>query len=220
MAEEKKTTMKKKVEANETAEKTYTKAEVEEMIAAAIAKLQSKEPTSKKEDEWVTLVYMGVAAENSTVLLGTEQNRGLGEISARGGIKTVRKSDFEEKMNPQISKRLKDRRLIVVSGLTDDERELYGVKYTDGELLSKDIYKRLFTMTDEKIAEIFKKACPRHKEIIATMFIDAYVSGNNRINQPIVEKLNEISKEVDAEGMFTPILRDMYRVLSDNASKK
>lgn len=223
MAEETKTATKKTTakQADEAkTEKTYSQAEVEELLAAAIAKLQKETATAKKDDEYVTLVYMGIVAPKSTILLGTENNRGLGEIQGRGGIRTVRKSDFVEKMNPQIAKRLKDRRLVVVSGLTDEEREEYGVKYEEGELLSRDIYRKLFNLTDDKILEIFKSACYQHKKIIATLFIDEYVKGNNKINQGLVEKLNDASKEVDADGMFTPILKDMYRDLSDKASKK
>lgn len=231
MAAEKKTSTEKNeaVESEETieqpkeekmAEKTYTQSEVEAIVAAAIAKLQKEATATKTNEEYVTLVYMGVVAENSTILLGTENNRGLGEIQGRGGIRTVRKSDFVEKMNPQIAKRLKDRRLVVVSGLSDEEREEYGVKYEEGELLSRDIYRKLFNLTDDKILEIFKSACYQHKKIIATLFIDEYVKGNNKINQGLVEKLNDVSKSADPDGMFTPILKDMYRDLSDKASKK
>ena len=110
--------------------------------------------------------------------------------------------------------------MIVISGLNDEERERVGVVYEDGELLSNDIYKKIFTLSDEKICEIFKKACYRHKQIIATLFIDEYMKGNNRINQTLVEKLNEISKSVDKDGMFKSILKDVYKQLSVSTDMK
>ena len=38
---------------------------------------------------------------------------------------------------------------------------------------------------------------------------------DNRINQPLIERLNKASKTVDPKGMFSDILKDMARELSD-----
>ena len=81
--------------------------------------------------------------------------------------------------------------------------------------MSVNIYQKLFALTDDEICGVFEKACYRHKEIIATMMIDAYNDGNRRVTQSLVTKLNELSKKADPEGMFKPILKDMAADLSD-----
>lgn len=239
MAEEKKTTGTKatsagkakattpKTEAGitETAEKktekVYKASEVEKMIAEAVDKavadavagITKQQAAYRPADETVTLLYMGCVAEGSTVPL----NEKLGQIQGRGGTRDISKREFLQNLTPNILRRLKDRRLIILDGMTDEERERYGVKYTDGELLSADIYHRLLDMPEEKILAIFDKACFRHKQLIATLFIDAYMAHDNRINQYLVQKLNEVSKKTDPEGMFKSILKDMAKGLAEAA---
>lgn len=239
MAEEKKTTGTKATNAGkakaatpkaaatpaETAEKktekTYNASEVEKMIAEAVDKAVAdavagiaKQPAAyRPADETVTLLYMGCVAEGSTVPL----NEKLGQIQGRGGTRDINKREFLQNLTPNILRRLKDRRLIILDGMTDEERERYGVKYTDGELLGADIYHRLLDMPEEKILAIFDKACYRHKQLIATLFIDAYMARDNRINQYLVQKLNEVSKKTDPEGMFKSILKDMAKGLAEAA---
>ena len=203
--------------ASEKKEKTFTASEVEKMIAKAVATAladvqQANQTVVVKEtsEPLVTLLYMGTVAEGSTVSLGK-----LGDIQGRGGTRDIPKKEFFQNLNPAILKRLKDRRLIVLSGLTDDERERYGVKYTDGELLSSDVYYKLLSLDETDIINIFKKACYRHKQIISTLYIDAYMKGDNRVNQPFIQKLNEISKADDKDGMFKGILKDMIAEMND-----
>ena len=162
-------------------------------------------------EEMVSLLYMGNVAEGSMVHL----NDTLGEIQGRGGLLYIPKRVFLQNLTQPVQRRLKNRRLIVTDGLTDEERERYGVKYEDGELLSQDIYKKLFSYDDDKICEIFDHACRKHKEIIVTLFIDAYQAGHKHVTQSLVERLNEISKKTDPNGMFRAILKDMARVLAD-----
>lgn len=202
-------------------EKTYNASEVEKMIAEAVDKavadavagIAKQQAAYRPADETVTLLYMGCVAEGSTVPL----NEKLGQIQGRGGTRDINKREFLQNLTPNILRRLKDRRLIILDGMTDEERERYGVKYTDGELLGADIYHRLLDMPEEKILAIFDKACYRHKQLIATLFIDAYMARDNRINQYLVQKLNEVSKKTDPEGMFKSILKDMAKGLAEAA---
>ena len=199
-------------------EKMFAQSDVERMIAEAVAKAMASAPQvqpqtvviNNAKEETVTLLYMGTVEETSTVPLGK-----LGEIQGRGGTRDIPKKEFMQNINAAISKRLKDRRLVVLDGFTDEERERYGVNYTDGELLSSNIYYKLLTMKEDEVAHIFQKACFRHKQIIATLYIDAYMAGDNRVNQPFMQRLNELSKKDDPDGMFKPILKDMIAALNE-----
>lgn len=218
------------VKTEEKKKKTYTAEDIENvlqseeaqnaiqaMIAKALAQAQAAQQTIPQnvvaipvKEETVSLLYMGVVAPGSTVHL----NDRLGDIQGRAGTRDIPKSEFLQNLTPPVLKRLKDRRLIVLDGLTKDERERYGIEYTEGELLSPQVYHKIFTWDDDKIVEVFTKACKKHKEVITTLVIDAYIAHNKRVTQSLVERLNDASKEADPAGMFTAILKDMARDLA------
>lgn len=208
-------------------EKTFTETEVADMLAKATEQAAHKAveayiaahptptvPLTAQKDEMVTLLYMGAVAEGSVVHLGDK----LGDIMGRGGTRTVSKTVFFENMTPNVLNRLKDRRLIVVDGLTDEERERYGVNYESDELVGKEVYYKLLDYDADKVVDIFSKACFRHKQIIASLYADAYNAHDNRINQLLIERLQIVSKAADKDGMFTAILKDMARSLGDSAN--
>lgn len=225
-SKEKKATTEEKVKAAEE-KKTYTAEEIESVLnspeaqttlQAMVAKMLAQAQTAQTnnvvavpiKEETVSLLYMGVVAEGSTVHL----NDVLGDIQGRAGTRDIPKREFMQNLTPEVLKRLKDRRLIVLDGLSDDERERYGIQYEEGELLSANVYHKLFSWSDDKIVEVFQKACKKHKDVIATLFIDAYQAHNKHVTQKLVERLNEVSKEADPAGMFTAILKDMARDLA------
>ena len=129
-------------------------------VALAVAKAMENVPQAPPQtvvinntkEEMVTLLYMGAVAEDSTVSLGK-----LGEIIGRGGTRDIPKKEFLQNITPAISNRLKDRRLIVLDGLTEEERERYSVNYKDGELLSANVYHKLLSMGEAEVINIFKK---------------------------------------------------------------
>lgn len=209
-----KTTSKKQYSSEEIANVLNTpeaQAAMQKMIAEMLAKQpQPVMQVNYQKEEMVTLLYMGAVAEGSMVTLW----EGF-EIQGRGGTRDIPKKEFLQHLSQGVIKRLKDRRLIVVDGLSEDERERYGVKYTDNELASVDIYYKLLSYDEDKIINIFKNVCDSHKTIIASLFKTAYMSHDNRINQPLIERLNKASKTIDPKGMFSDILKDMARELSD-----
>lgn len=191
-------------------------AAMQKMIAEMLAKQpQPVMQVNYQKEEMVTLLYMGAVAEGSMVTLW----EGF-EIQGRGGTRDIPKKEFLQHLSQGVLTRLKDRRLIVVDGLSDDERERYGVKYSDNELASVEIYYKLLSYDEDKIISIFKNVCDSHKTIIASLFKTAYMAHDNRINQPLIERLNKVSKTVDPKGMFSDILRDMARELSNTSSSE
>lgn len=213
---------KKEVPTTEEIQKVLNTPEAQAIMQAMIAKALSEQKQEKTIERYipqaeptVALLYMGSGAEGSMVHL----NDVLGDIQVRGGTRDIPKKEFLQNITPTVLKRLKDRRLVVLDGLTDDERERYGIKYTDGELLGQDIYYKLLGMDEDKIVSIFKKACYRHKQLIATLFADAYNAKDNRINLPLIKRLNTISKKTDPSGMFTAIQKDMAKSIGDESDE-
>lgn len=195
-------------------QKVLSTPEAQAIMQAIIAKelsAQKKEQYVPQVEKPVSILYMGMGAEGSMVHL----NDKLGDIPVQGGTRDIPKKEFMENLTPGVLKRMRDRRLIILDGFTDDERERYGVNYKDGELIGKDVYFKLLGMDEDKIVSIFKKACPRHKQLIASIFADAYSNHDNRINLPLIKRLNSASKGTDPDGMFTAIQKDMVKSLGD-----
>ena len=208
-------TKKKKQSENEN---TFSREEVDKIVAEAVAKAlasvqQPQIIVKESKDEDVTLLYMGIVADGSKVYLGSQ----IGSIQGRGGMLTINKRMFLQNLNDDVLRRLKDRRLVVIDGLDENERERHGLNYSDGELVSQDIYYKLFSLSDDAVCEIFDKACYRHKQLIASLYYDEYVSGGTRVTQPLIQKLNDLSKKADKEGMFKAMLKDMALDLQEAA---
>lgn len=202
-------------------EKTFSEDEVKKLIAEAVANAMKniQQPqiiVKESKDQEVTLLYMGCVAEGAKVYLGDN----FGYIQGRGGMLTINKRLFLQNMNENVLRRLKDRRLVVIDGLDESERERYDLNYSDGELVSQDIYYKLFSLSEDNVAKIFKMACYRHKQLIATLYYDEYISGGNRVNQQFIQRLNELSKEVEKEGMFKAMLKDMALDLQEEADRE
>lgn len=197
-------------------EETYTKAEVQKMIQKAVSEaVKNQAPTVVQvaKDETVTLLFIGAVAEGTTVNFGS-----LGQFARSGNTIDVPKKDFLRSLGiPVVDDLLRKKSVIVVDGLTDEERERYGFKYKDNELLSANTYFRLFDMPEDEIVKIFETLCDDHKRTVGKMYLEAYFERHdNRITQGLVKKLNKISKAVEPSGLFTPILEDIGAKIADD----
>lgn len=193
-------------------ERTYTDDEVKTIVAEAVKSAlasykqehQNDQAVYRKE-EYVTLLYIGAIADGTVVSLGK-----LGQINKAGSTRDVPKKSFMEGLTFGVERMLADRSLIVVNGLTAEERERYGLDYKEGELLTQDAFYKLLNYSDSEITAIFQKLCEEHRRVVAKMFLSAYFEKrDNRITAEKVKALNAISKENDKDGMFKPILEDM-----------
>ena len=192
-------------------EQTFTKAQVEKMMAEMKAEFlkgmqQPQQVIQVSKDEYVTVLYIGVMADNASVSLGK-----LGRINRAGTLLDISKKEFIQSLGtPLIDNLLRKRSLIVVNGLTQEDRVRYGLDYADGELLTQDKFFKLLDLEPKEICSIFSKLCDEHKKTVAKMYYSAYFERNdNRVHVDTVKKLNKLSKTIDKNGLFTPILEDM-----------
>ena len=151
---------------------------------------------------------MDAVSDTSVLTLGK-----LGQINRVGGTLDIPKKEFFQGIDAKVDKLMRRRELIVINGLTDEERSRYRLDYK--ELLSADMYYKLLDLDVKVLYEIFPKLCESHQRIVAKLFISAYEDGDNRIHPDTVKVLNNLSKKTDPDGMFTPILKDMGRKLSE-----
>ena len=160
-----------------------------------------------QSDGVVELTFLASVSPNNVCALGE-----YGSLNGVGGFIEVPRKEFGGKfMTPVVRSLLRDRSLIVCSGLSAEERRRYGVEYREGELLDMDAFDRLLDMPPDALATLFRKLCPEHRSFAATRFITAYEKADNRISREKIEPLNDISKETGAKGLFRPILEGMNK---------
>ena len=210
--EETKNNLKKKEQEKE---ETYSKKEVEKMIAdavaSAIANINQNANTVRAE-EYVTLMYLGNIAEGTVVTMGK-----LGQFYKSGDTRDIPKRDFLQNMDIRLSKMLEKRQILVLSGLDERERERYGLLYKDGEILSRDQFEAILSYSDAMIAEVFSTLCKEHQKIVAEKIMNAYFENHDsRITPERVKKLQMISKKNNKDGLFLPVIEAMGDAFKQN----
>ena len=198
-----------KTEEPKEAKKEYTDAEIKALIAAAVAEAMANNAPAKTEtpasDGVVTLLFVGGIAPGTVVAL-----EGLGKIPRDGNFLTVPKKDFFTNLSASTDRLLQKRKLIVVDGLTDDERERYGVLYKEGELLSADMYQKLLTFPADKLGAIYRGLCAEHREIVRRVFNTAYLDKNGNVSIAKLKAMIRIDRENGIkESPLVTILRTM-----------
>lgn len=158
------------------------------------------------QEPMVRLLYLDSAIENNEVPIG-----GGRIITGSGRTFSVKLSDFEGVfLTPLVTKLLKERKFIVLDGLTPDQRMQYGVDYKDGEIVQNEaMFEFFLTGPVEKVKPAFAALCPEHRELVCRRFLEAFENGDNRFTRDRIEALNAISKHdyADEIGALTPILK-------------
>lgn len=194
--QEKKTTRTRKT-AEKTTEQTFTLEQVQKLIEEALAKRDAETakaaPVVNNNDTVVTMIFQMEVNDSNEMLLGPNGKYGL--ITGSHATVTIQKRDFiSDFRTTMMQYLLKNRNLIVVDGLTDEERKVYGVDYQQGEYLEPAVYDRLIEMGD-KVVEFFDKLHPTWQEMIATKFIGAYEDGTLKCSREALIELNKMSKK-------------------------
>ena len=212
MAEGKKKEQNIQEEDKQSESKKYSADEVHDIVAKAVAEALARQQASHPQtvlqvakDEYVTIMYIGANASGTVVALPK-----WGSITYAGGIIDVPKKEFMQGIGiPVNNALLRNRKIIVLGGLTKEEKVRFGVDYKEEELLSSEMFFSLLNYSKDEICKIFDRLCEEHKRTVAKLYITAYFEQHdNRVNPETVKALNKLSKSVDKDGLFTPILED------------
>ena len=180
---------------------TFTQEQVQAMIDAALAKYAEEhkaEPSAEQtaaqpNDGVVTIIWQAEVNDANELLIGP--NGKYGVITGKHAVIPIQHRDFvSDFRTTTMQYYLKTRNLIVVDGLTDDERKVYGLEYRQGEYLEPAVYERLIEMGD-KVLEIFPKLHPTWREMVATKFTDAYENKTLKCSREALIEMNKISKQ-------------------------
>lgn len=180
----------------ETQEAHYTEADLQRILADALAKqaetIQRPQVITVSADvEKVWFLWQAPVADYNVIEFG---DHGMyGRITGQTGTFYVPKPDLSRIMTEINRYYIDIRWLVIISGLNEDEREIYGVNYAEGEIIDKGAFPKLVELGDE-ILSIFPKLCPSHKLIVAQRYMEAYMNGSKKVTRERVVKLNEMSK--------------------------
>ena len=180
----------------ENTERMFSEIEVKNMIARAVADAMAKANTSpsviqvESKTEYVTLQYIGGIAEGTSVNLGA-----LGQIYRDGDTITVPKQHFVSNINATVNLLLKNRELIVLEGLTDEERIRFGVSYKPNELLNGDTFARLLDYSADELGEVYRALGDKHKTIAVNVLYSAALNSDPRATTEKLKKILQIDKE-------------------------
>lgn len=192
-------------------EELYSKTQVEAMIAAAVnnalAGVRQQMYASVPERERVNLLWQAPVMAENVEEFGP--NGKYARISGPTGAFFVPKDEFFLIVDNRVRMYLERRWLIVLSGLTDEERELYGVNYREGEYLTRTAFAKL-TEQGDKLLEIYPQLCPGNRKIVAGAVYQGWKEGKKTVNRGLVESLNALCRQIDPEETtFQTILREM-----------
>lgn len=175
----------------------------EEQVKALVAKAVAEALAAGKEEnasavpsmnDVVTMRFVDEVNDHNVVYLGKDGK--YGQIIGKRWTGQVPKMAFiGDFRTPMIQQLLKNRNLIVVDGLTDDERRLYGVMYGDGEFIDEKLYDRMIRMDEKSLVELYENLCPEWRRMLAVRFADAYEDGKLRVTREALLALNRISKK-------------------------
>lgn len=197
----------------------YTAEQVQQMMkeaaAAAVAEALKNIPQQTAPQivqvstsaEQVHFLWMAPVADDNVVQFG---DGGMyGNIVGKTGSFYVPKPDLSRILTEMNRRFMAQRWLLVVSGLTDEEREALGVDYKPGEVLDKRAFAKLVELGDE-LLNIYPALCEGHKVMAAQMYADAYRQGSRYVTRERTVKLNALSKRKGHEkGDFIAIIEDM-----------
>lgn len=181
---------------------TFTEAQVQDMIAAAVAEAMAKQQAPQviqvsADTEKVQFLWQAEVSDENVYEIGP--NGMYGRIVGKTGSFFVPKSDLSRVMDAMFRLLLKKRWIIAVDGLADEEREAYGVAYKEGELLDKKAFARMVELGKDML-EIYPKLCAGHREMVAKRYHEAYLNRSQYVTRDIVVELNRMSKELGSNG--------------------
>ena len=165
-------------------------------LAAGATRAVAPEPTEK-----VIFLWQAPVAEDNVIEFG-ERGR-YGRIIGKTGSIVIPKHELSQVMDAPIRYFLDKRWLIILSGLDEQEREMFGVNYAEGEYLSKEAFMDVVGVGDD-ILEIYPKLCAAHKAIVAQFYYEAWREGRD-VKRETVVALNKIEKS----EAFKQIIEEM-----------
>lgn len=160
------------------------------------------------DTEKVVMRFQAEVADDNVAVFGPEGM--YGQVTGKTGTITVPKSEWSRFYNESVRNMIFRRWLIVLSGMDEQERDLYGCNYKPGEILDEMAFHKLLDIGRDLIA-VFPALCEEHQAMVASRFLTAWMDGDSRaMDRDLIVALNELSKDdAHKKGMFQPIIEGL-----------
>ena len=180
-----------------------------EMLQAQINALQRPQVIQVAADtERVHFLWQADVADYNLVTFGPGGM--YGSITGKTGTFSVPKNELSRVLDDKTRRMLARRWLIVLDGLTDEERESLGVDYKDGELLDRRIFSKMVELSKDEICEVYPRLCESHKQMVGRRYYEEYQSRNEAVTREKVIALRNLTREAGLDiQAFQQILLEM-----------
>lgn len=162
--------------------------QLQQLVATQSTQQPQQIVVSADSSERVWFLWMADVADDNVTLIG--EHGEYGRIVGKVGTFYVPKNDLSRILDTANRYYIEQRWMIVVDGLTDEEREALGVDYKEGELLDRKAFAKITELGDT-LLEIFPALCESHKDMVASRFHEAYESGK-KLNRNQIIELNKM----------------------------
>lgn len=133
-----------------------------------------------------------------------------GSITGKTGTFSVPKNELSRILDDRTRRMIARRWLIVLDGLTDEERESLGVDYKEGEILDRKVFARMVNLPKDEICEIYSKLCDSHKEMVGRRYYEEYQNRNEAVTREKVIALRDMTRDMGLDiQAFQQILVEM-----------
>lgn len=182
--------------------------QMEQLQAQMLAMQRPQVIQMAADTERVYFLWQADVADYNLVTFGPGGM--YGSITGKTGTFSVPKNELSRILNTRTRGYLEKRWLIVLDGLSDDERESLGVAYKEGEILDRKVFSMMVEMDKDDICDVYKKLCPSHKEMVGRRFYEAWQAHNENVTREKVIALRNITREKGLEiKAFQTILQEM-----------
>lgn len=192
---------------------------VQEAAAKAVAEAMKSIPQQPQvvqvmaDTEKVVMRWMAPVADDNVAVFG--QNGMYGQVTGKNGTVIVPKSEWSRFYDETMRRFMERRWLVVLSGMSDDERALYHCNYRKGEIMDEKAFANIFIMRDG-LLDVFDDLCTEHQEMVAKSFWEAAQDGKlDGSWRGLVKALNAKNKkrykdvpagDVRKKGIFQPVI--------------
>ena len=197
---------------------------LKETVAKLQEQLQAALSAKAAQPAQVIKVTMRFQGEVADVYVAVFCPSGLyGQVTGKMGTVVVPKAEWSRFYTDSVRRMIDRRWLVVLTGMSEDERKLFHCAYKKGEVLDEKAFAGLLDMGEE-LLKIFPELCISHQRMVGKAFWEAYNQGDSRANdRTLIVKLNELSKKAAAgsgdklleKGVFNPVIEAMNKKDAD-----
>ena len=147
-------------------------------------------PKAAPQEKTVRILYVDSVLPNNQIRIG----RGC-TLTGSGRVFTRTLAEFEGEFMTRLVRRLiDDRRFIILSGLTPEQRRLYNCDYKEGEVIrSEGTFDFLLRCPQEQAVEIFSALCPEHRALVCARIRSLKEAGDARLTPNRIQAFDEIA---------------------------